>query len=135
MKKYKAVNRNDIVINVLRVLISGLIAAHGWARWHADAITPFGSWLDEQGFPFGFVIAYAVTSVEIIGTPLLAFGYFVLYLCPIYAFIYVAGIVMVHASEGWFVVGLGRNGMEYSVLLVVCLLGIAFHHKEKGLEH
>lgn len=135
MKKFKAVNRNEIVFTALRILISGLIAAHGWARWHADAIAPFGSWLDEQGFPFGFIIALVITGIEIIGTPLLAFGYFVLYLCPIYAFIYVVGIVMVHASEGWFVVGLGRNGMEYSVLLVACLLGIAFHHRMKDLEN
>lgn len=30
-----------------------------------------------------------------------------------------AGIAMVHFREGWFVVGVGRNGMEYSVLLIV----------------
>ena len=28
---------------------------------------------------------------------------------------------MVHASEGWWVVGAGRNGMEFSVLLIACL--------------
>ena len=36
--------------------------------------------------------------------------------------VYLAGIVLVHAPAGWFVVGLGRNGMEYSVLLIACLL-------------
>lgn len=35
------------------------------------------------------------------------------------------GIVLVHAPHGWFVVGAGRNGMEYSVLLIVCLLLLA----------
>jgi putative oxidoreductase len=30
--------------------------------------------------------------------------------------------------HGWFVVGLGRNGMEYSVLLIVCLLAVAYAH-------
>ena len=33
---------------------------------------------------------------------------------------------MVHAKAGWFVVGAGRNGMEYSVLLIVCLLALAW---------
>lgn len=28
----------------------------------------------------------------------------------------------------WFVVGLGRNGSEYSVLLVVCLLTVGLQH-------
>ena len=36
-----------------------------------------------------------------------------------------AGIVMVHAASGWFVVGAGRNGVEYSVLIVACLFATA----------
>jgi putative oxidoreductase len=35
------------------------------------------------------------------------------------------GIYLVHAPAGWFVVGAGRNGMEFSVLLILCLLVIA----------
>ena len=121
---------------LLRVCLSALIAAHGWARFHAAAIVPFGVWLDSQGVPFGAAIAYAITALEIIGTPLLALGYFVLPLCAAYAAIYLAGIVLVHAPEGWFVVGLGRNGMEYSVLLIVCLICVGFQYlpgrKEKS---
>ncbi|HKJ16853.1 MAG TPA: hypothetical protein VJ984_05875 [Xanthomonadales bacterium] len=48
-----------------------------------------------------------------------------------YAVIYAVGIVLVHAPEGWFVVGLGRNGMEYSVLLIVCLLSNAWLHSPR----
>ena len=36
--------------------------------------------------------------------------------------ILITGIVMVHGREGWFVVGGGRNGVEYSVLLIICLV-------------
>jgi hypothetical protein len=50
------------------------------------------------------------------------------YLTGIYAAIYAAGIALVHAPEGWFVVGLGRNGMEYSVLLISSLLLIGVNH-------
>jgi putative oxidoreductase len=46
----------------------------------------------------------------------------VAWLAPAFALQLLAGMVLVHASAGWFVVGLGRNGMEYSALLVVCLL-------------
>jgi putative oxidoreductase len=35
---------------------------------------------------------------------------------------------MVHAPEGWFVVGLGRNGAEYSVLLIACLMCVGVQH-------
>ena len=112
--------------------MSGLIAAHGWARLVANGVAPFGGFLEGRGFPFGFGLAAAITAVEILGTPLLAWGKFVRPLCCVYAGIYTAGIFMVHAPEGWFVVGLGRNGMEYSVLLIICLLCVGWAHIPMG---
>ena len=38
---------------------------------------------------------------------------------------------MVHWKEGWFVVGAGRNGMEYSALLIASLLAIAYANYKK----
>ena len=35
------------------------------------------------------------------------------------------GIYLIHWAAGWFVVGAGRNGMEFSALLILCLLVIA----------
>jgi putative oxidoreductase len=32
------------------------------------------------------------------------------------------GIAIVHFKEGWFVVGAGRNGVEFNFLLIVVLL-------------
>lgn len=40
-----------------------------------------------------------------------------------------AGILLVHAREGWFVVGGGRNGMEYSVLLISSLIALIVSHR------
>lgn len=89
---------------------------------------PFGGWLSTQGLPFGLFIAAGVTAFEIIGTPLLAFRKAVAPLTVVFAFIYTMGIWLVHAPSGWFVVGLGRNGAEFSVLLIVCLLGVGLQH-------
>lgn len=50
----------------------------------------------------------------------------VLPLCLLYSAIYAMGIALVHAPAGWFVVGLGRNGAEYSVLLIVVLLCVGW---------
>ena len=106
----------------LRVTLAGLIAAHGWMRFAGGGVVPFGGWLTSQGVPAGFVVAAVVTALEVLGTPLYALGRFVPALSVAYASIYAVGIAMVHAPEGWFVVGAGRNGAEYSVLLIVCLL-------------
>ena len=115
------------------MLVAGLIGIHGWARLLADAIIPFGGFLDAQGFPFGVGIAWGITLLEIVGTILIMVGSrYTPFLCLVFAAIYVAGIVMVHAPEGWFVVGLGRNGMEYSVLLIGSLLMIGHAHWQKS---
>ena len=113
---------------VLRLVLAGLIAAHGWARLLSGGVVPFGDWLAGQGLPLGFAIAAAVTAIEIVGTPLFAWGRFVAPLSLVYAAVYLVGIAMVHAKAGWFVVGLGRNGAEYSVLLIVCLLCVGLQH-------
>lgn len=116
-------------LTALRLLLAGIIAAHGWARLLADAVAPFGGFLDGQGFPFGIVIAWGVTIVEIAGSFLLAAGTrFTSLLCAVFGLIYLMGIILVHASEGWFVVGLGRNGMEYSVLLIASLMLVGVNH-------
>lgn len=120
--------RSTQALFLLRLLLAGLIAAHGWARWLAGGVAPFGAWLDGLGFPLGFWIAAGVTAFEILGTPLLALGRQVSLLCLGYCFIYLMGIVLVHWPAGWFVVGLGRNGMEYSVLLIACLAAQVWVH-------
>lgn len=118
--------RAELALVVVRLALAGLIAAHGWTRWYHGGVVPFGQWLDGLGFPFGMAIAVGVTVVEIAGTPLYAWGRGLFPLSLLYSAIYVMGIVLVHAPAGWFVVGLGRNGMEYSVLLIVCLLAVGF---------
>jgi putative oxidoreductase len=114
--------RAALGLTALRCALALLIAIHGWARLVAGGVVPFGGFLDGAGFPLGLAIAAAITAFEILGTPLLAWGRLVLPLTLGYAFIYAMGIVLVHAQAGWFVVGLGRNGAEYSVLLIIALL-------------
>jgi putative oxidoreductase len=117
---------------VLRLVLAGLIAAHGWARWYHGGVAPFGQWLDGLGFPFGMAIAIGVTVIEIVGTPVFALGRVLLPLSLVYSAIYLTGIALVHAPAGWFVVGLGRNGMEYSVLLIACLLIVGSTSRRSG---
>lgn len=113
-------------------MLALLIALHGWARLLAGGVAPFGQWLDGQGLPLGVAIAWAITLFEIAGTPLLAWGrWVVLPLTLGYSMIYATGIVLVHAPAGWFVVGLGRNGAEYSVLLITALLCVGWHHAQR----
>lgn len=116
---------NDCFFMLQRVVLAGVLAAHGWTRLLGGGVPLFGAWLDSTlGLPAGAgtVLAGAITAIEIIGTLLWALGKYLWPLSLLFSSIYLAGIVLVHAPEGWFVVGAGRNGCEYSVVLMVLLL-------------
>ncbi len=106
----------------LRVLIALQLVIHGSYRALAGGVLPFGGWLtDQRGIPFGTALAIAITAVEIVGGLTLIAGRLVRPLTAWFALQLLAGIWLVHRTEGWFVVGGGRNGMEYSVVLIGCL--------------
>ena len=112
-------------IVVLRVGVATLMFIHGSFRAATGGVPLFGEWLTSIGFPAGTAWAAAVTTIEIVGSLLLASGRFVVPIAAYLIFQLTLGIILVHARDGWFVVGGGRNGAEYSVLLILCLTVIA----------
>ena len=120
-----AVARPDCALLGFRLLVALLIGIHGWYRLHAGTSSGFGDWLATQGVPLAHAVAWGVTIGEIVGSACLAIGVCVRPFALLFMAIYAMGIVLVHAPEGWFVVGAGRNGMEYSVLLIASLALVA----------
>lgn len=124
-------DRARVSLIALRCVLAALLAIHGWARLLAGGVAPFADWLNQQGLLIGPLIAWSVTLLEMFATVLLALGWQVRILSLLFAAIYLCGLILVHWPAGWFVVGLGRNGMEYSVLLIACLLAMAYAHPRK----
>ena len=121
----------DRSLTLVRIAVAVLLGIHGWVRilplegaW-LGGIVGFGGALTSKGFPLGVAVAGAITLGEVVGSACLALDRFVVPACLLHGTILLAGIVMVHAPNGWFVVGAGRNGVEYSVLLLACLTAIA----------
>ncbi|MEM7051435.1 MAG: DoxX family membrane protein [Acidobacteriota bacterium] len=110
----------------LRIAVALLLAIHGGARIALGIVDDFGTFLTASGFPLGLACAWAVTVFELLGSGLLALGRWIRPISLAFAAELALGVVLVHAQEGWFVVGAGRNGMEYSFLLIVVLLALAF---------
>ena len=125
-----AVARPDCALLGFRLLVALLIGIHGWYRLHAGTSSGFGDWLATQGIPLAHAVAWGVTIGEIVGSACLAIGVCVRPFALLFMAIYAMGIVLVHAPEGWFVVGGGRNGMEYSVLLIGSLALVALRIRE-----
>ncbi|HSR52468.1 MAG TPA: DoxX family protein [Acidobacteriota bacterium] len=110
----------------LRMVVAALLLIHGVARMALGLVDDFGVFLAAVGFPLAYALAWAVTVIEIVGSLVLGLGWHVRILGLYFAAQLLAGIVLVHASEGWFVVGAGRNGVEYSVLLIAVLLAVVY---------
>ncbi|MDX2060352.1 MAG: DoxX family protein [Gemmatimonadales bacterium] len=110
---------------IVRVAIGSMMVIHGVTRIVIGGVAPFGGFLESQGFPAGVALAWGVTLIEVVGGPLLVAGRFVRALSLYFAAQLLLGIALVHFREGWFVVGAGRNGMEYSVLLIVAFGAVA----------
>lgn len=114
---------------ILRIVPSALIVIHGVTRAQEGGVAGFGEFLSSQGLPMGLAIAWLLTIVEIVGGVLLAFGHFPRVLSAWFAIQLAMGIWMVHRHSGWFVVGGGSNGMEYSVLLIACFAAIGLRSR------
>lgn len=114
------------VLEILRVTVAILILIHGVYRLAADLVVPFGTWLDSLGFPYGYGWAMAVTLYELVGPALMLTRRWTSLAALGHAGILTLGMILVHLPAGWFVVGGGRNGVEYSVILIVSLLAIAW---------
>jgi putative oxidoreductase len=111
-------------LTLLRIGVAAIMAIHGIARVSLGIVDDFGVVLDRWGFPGGMVLAWTITIVEIVGGAALAAGYLVSLVACWFIGQLAAGIYLIHAQAGWFVVGAGRNGTEFSALLIVCLVVI-----------
>lgn len=109
----------------LRVVLGLSMSAHGVYRILEIGMANFGDFLTQEGFPFGFFLAWVITIFEIAGGFTLALSYFRRPICAAFILELLVGILLVHASNGWFVVGSESGGAEYNTLLIVCFSLIA----------
>ena len=111
--------------HLLRFTMALVFLSHGITRVVTDRVTPFGRAFDAWGFPQGIAWAWGVTGWELVGGTLLLLGWKAHLVPLVFAVQMAFGIWLVHAKFGWFVVGHGVNGIEYSVTLIAALVATA----------
>jgi putative oxidoreductase len=121
-----------IALTFIRIVLGVVMFTHGAARIAYGTVGGFGEFLGSQGFPLGFNVAWGITLFEIIGSVLLAAGRYVWMIALAFAVELAIGIALVHWKEGWFVVGHGRNGFEFSAVLIASLLAVAYADYKRG---
>lgn len=97
-------------------------------------VNDFGNlFLNQIGFaPFGVFIAWATVISQIVTSLLLLADKYTKVASAINILILISGVITVHFKEGWFVVGAGRNGMEFSFVLIFMLLTLIFSNRKNG---
>lgn len=122
-------NKETFGLTLIRFAAAANMLIHGIARIANDGVTPFDGFLSSLGFPpySGWVI----TLFEIVGAVLLMLNRWVIPISGLFILQLLMGIILVHGREGWFVVGAGRNGVEYSVLLIICFISTAWNARVK----
>ena len=112
---------------ILRLAVAIIFLSHSLhGIFTGNDVNNFGNlFLNQIGFaPFGVFIAWAVVLSQVITSVLLLIDKYTKISTIINILILIAGVVTVHFKEGWFVVGGGRNGMEFSFILITVLLTI-----------
>lgn len=113
---------------LLRIAVAVILLTHSVFGIFNNGINDFGNlYLNQIGFaPFGLFLAWSIKLSHIVVAILLILNKYVRAAGFVTIFILIMGIVLVHFQEGWFVVGGGRNGVEYNFLLICVLLAIMF---------
>ncbi len=113
---------------VLRLAVAIILLIHGMGGMFNNGVNDFGNFfLNKIGFaPFGVHLAWVIKISHVIAAFCLLFLKYIKVACIGTIFILIAGIVTIHFKEGWFVVGGGRNGVEFNFLLICVLLAIMF---------
>lgn len=127
----RLITRETVGADILRFVLCMIIFTHGAYRFYEGTTPIMGTLLGKAGFPFGTWLAYAVNVVETAGALLLALRLAVLPTSIALVVIYFTGIMLFHRHAGFFVVGPGDNGWEYSALLITCLLFTAWDNQQR----
>ncbi len=112
----------------LRMPIIIILLVHSISGMFDNGINDFGNlYLNQIGFaPLGVYLAWAIKLSHVFCAISLLINKYVKLTGFITIFVLIMGIILVHFKEGWFVVGGGRNGVEFNFLLIFVLLAIMF---------
>ncbi|TXH28055.1 MAG: DoxX family protein [Cyclobacteriaceae bacterium] len=126
------INSKQLATSIVRVAAAGNMLIHGISRTATGGVSGFDEYLTSLGFPP--YAAFIITAFELIAAVLIIINRWTSILSIFFCIELIMGIILVHGPEGWFVVGHGRNGSEYSVLLILCFISsiIAYWPKKEG---
>ena len=115
---------------LIRLGVAVILLVHGMGGMFNGGVNNFGNlYLNTVGFaPFGLALAWVIKISHVVCAASLLMRRYVVITSIFTIFILIMGIALVHAPNGWFVVGGGRNGVEFNVLLILILVQFSFNN-------
>ena len=126
---YSMLMNNHILPHIfLRLVIFITLLAHSIPSMISGDVNNFGEfYLNKAGFaPIGIQLAWAIKLSHVVCAICILLNRFLKPASWVTILILLGGIIMIHYKEGWYVVGFGRNGMEFNVVLIGILFSFLF---------
>lgn len=113
---------------ILKLALIAIFVMHAIPGMVNGDVSKFGTlYLDQVGFaPLGLYLAWLVKLSHVGLCISLVTGKYLRIMGWITISVLIVGIYMVHLPDGWYVVGGGRNGIEFNVLLIAVLLTLMY---------
>lgn len=106
---------------LLRIVTGVIYIAHGWSKI-SGGIPDTASFMGQLGVPVPMAAAWFIALLETVGGLALILGIFVAPIAVLLAIHMLAGIVLVHGANGFYVIGPGQGGYEFNLLLIAVLI-------------
>ena len=111
---------------LLRFALAVIMVMHGIPSFVDMSVIDFGKGLEEDFGLMGIPIAIAVKVTHVVTIVALLVNKYLKPLAVLNIIVFIAGIIMIHGANGWYVVGGGCNGVEYNFLLIFCFATFLF---------
>lgn len=114
----------ELGLAILRIVLGVIFIAHGWPK--IGNIEETVGFMEFLNIPLPVVTAWLIAGLEFGGGLLLIAGFLVTPVSLLLTAHMLAGIVLVHASNGFYVIDKGAGGIEFNLILAASAMMLVF---------
>jgi putative oxidoreductase len=115
----------ELGLTILRVVLGVIFLAHGLPKF-TTGIDGTAQMFASLSIPAPLIAAWFIALLETVGGLLLIVGFLVTPVALLLTAHMMTGIILIHAANGFYVVGGGTGGIEFNLLLGAALLAMVF---------
>lgn len=113
----------ELGLVILRIVVGIIFVAHGIPKL-TGGIEATADMFGSLSIPAPVIAAWLIALLESLGGLMLIVGFFVTPVALLLSIHMLVGIILVHAPNGFYVIGSGQGGVEFSLLLIASLLAL-----------